>query len=1193
MAPLNRPCGMAALALVLLALAAAVVAKPLEPCPSSCRCFLSEGLKRADCRSVPEWADKQSDAQDVRILPPAAGRGARSSALHLTHFEVFPRVLQLAVTNRSIVEVIPSGFHGLRSLQELDLSHNLLSRFSYKVFARMPALRRLVLAGNPIVLDRGVPLLTSRSLLSLDLSHCEIVDVPKGSLDGLRNLTSLSLRGNPLQLQKGRPLLTLRGGGAITELDLSACELDAIPDGVLDGLPGLRRLYLDGNNLVVVDKGVLPRGLHHLDLSGNQIRNAPTAVISSLRNLTKLELSENPITCTCSLIGLQGWLSRQLVVTERPVVCAAPPEYRGKSWTKVDELELCREEEKQANCTADCSSSDESSSSDDDDGGGSSSSTSQDEPLPDDLYDDDSLELPPAYEQYTHENVIGGSGLPAGAPSALPLKVLKLPSVDVAPRAISHNDINYFQADEPYDPTTSRSGEAGEAAATSAAPDATAEAATEAPVDRASESESEDDGDDEGVDSELVGDSSDDIDQDEHNKDAETLFRNDETIAMGKSMQEKTDPADNKEAGVVAEVPPTEAAAGESGAAAAVGAAESAETTAAPVSAEAEATAHPDSEPEQPEEQPGVAPETPAEPVTEAVPETASAPEAPSAAEHTEAPVTAEEHQGEHVQEEAAAVSPAASLVGEEDSTDGPATTTISAEETTVPATLGDRSGMGRSLVGGVEIPKAGDGEEAPAEHPTELPEGDHLGAAPTEADSGAAKADEGAGEAAGAVVVPATEEHTPEVPDEAVPTTAAPQPAVEEAIVPVVAKNVVGTENDDAPAAVPVPEVEHAPEEPTPESPLPEVPVVAEVPEGDQSGGAEASEPPAAVADVVPSPEAAPSPGAGTDAAAEPVPVEEAVPASKAAPELSEVPVAAVPAAPEVPAAAVPAAPEEVPAEAATPSSAAPSEAVDGVAVDDKKHESIVVGPVPPSQRDGDEDADLQKSTITYVILGCVVLAMVVLVVYALLRKRAKTDESSSGKPAGARIRRESGDDRNHQGGPEVEMKNMMNPLLGNGSAHPEHQGHGRRASLESLELIREEDESTRLQPSDDHVDLGTPAGAKGAAEAAKTPETTRAKAPARANGKPAAAAAPNGKANGRHGAEPTSPTAAPTEATTPGQQRPPPEQPSKVTVKAGVISAPVPSTPVLVNRANGVNRVNGGLNGVNGKVNGVGKNA
>ncbi|KAJ1527057.1 hypothetical protein ONE63_008598 [Megalurothrips usitatus] len=1113
---------MAALALVLLALAAAVVAKPLEPCPSSCRCFLSEGLKRADCRSVPEWADKQSDAQDVRILPPAAGRGARSSALHLTHFEVFPRVLQLAVTNRSIVEVIPSGFHGLRSLQELDLSHNLLSRFSYKVFARMPALRRLVLAGNPIVLDRGVPLLTSRSLLSLDLSHCEIVDVPKGSLDGLRNLTSLSLRGNPLQLQKGRPLLTLRGGGAITELDLSACELDAIPDGVLDGLPGLRRLYLDGNNLVVVDKGVLPRGLHHLDLSGNQIRNAPTAVISSLRNLTKLELSENPITCTCSLIGLQGWLSRQLVVTERPVVCAAPPEYRGKSWTKVDELELCREEEK-----------DESSSSDDDDGGGSSSSTSQDEPLPDDLYDDDSLELPPAYEQYTHENVIGGSGLPAGAPSALPLKVLK--------------------ADEPYDPTTSRSGEAGEAAATSAAPDATAEAATEAPVDRASESESEDDGDDEGVDSELVGDSSDDIDQDEHNKDAETLFRNDETIAMGKSMQEKTDPADNKEAGVVAEVPPTEAAAGESGAAAA-----------------AEATAHPDSEPEQPEEQPGVAPETPAEPVTEAVPETTSAPEAPSAAEHTEAPVTAEEHQGEHVQEEAAAVSPAASLVGEEDSTDGPATTTISAEETTVPATLGDRSGMGRSLVGGVEIPKAGDGEEAPAEHPTELPEGDHLGAAPTEADSGAAKADEGAGEAAGAVVVPATEEHTPEVPDEAVPTTAAPQPAVEEAIVPVVAKNVVGTENDDAPAAVP----------PTPESPLPEVPVVAEVPEGDQSGGAEASEPPAAVADVVPSPEAAPSPGAGTDAAAEPVPVEEAVPASKAAPELSEVPVAAVPAAPEVPAAAVPAAPEEVPAEAATPSSAAPSEAVDGVAVDDKKHESIVVGPVPPSQRDGDEDADLQKSTITYVILGCVVLAMVVLVVYALLRKRAKTDE-------------ESGDDRNHQGGPEVEMKNMMNPLLGNGSAHPEHQGHGRRASLESLELIREEDESTRLQPSDDHVDLGTPAGAKGAAEAAKTPETTRAKAPARANGKPAAAAAPNGKANGRHGAEPTSPTAAPTEATTPGQQRPPPEQPSKVTVKAGVISAPVPSTPVLVNRANGVNRVNGGLNGVNGKVNGVGKNA
>lgn len=212
------------------------------------------------------------------------------------------QVLQLSVTNRSLVEIIPSGFHGLRSLQVLDLSHNLLSRFNYKVFLRMPALRRLVLAGNPVALEAGVPLLVSKSLLSLDLSHCDVVDVPRGSLDGLRNLTALSLRGNPLRLEAGRPLLRL---ATLAELDLSACELEAVPAGVLDGLAGLRRLYLDGNSLHTVARGVLPRGLHHLDLSGNQIRDAPTAVISSLRNLTKLELSDNPITCTCSLIGLQ------------------------------------------------------------------------------------------------------------------------------------------------------------------------------------------------------------------------------------------------------------------------------------------------------------------------------------------------------------------------------------------------------------------------------------------------------------------------------------------------------------------------------------------------------------------------------------------------------------------------------------------------------------------------------------------------------------------------------------------------------------------------------------------------------------------------------------------------------------------------------------------------------------------------
>ena len=209
------------------------------------------------------------------------------------------------MTNRSLAELIPSGFHGLHSLQELDLSNNLLERFNYKVFRRMPALRRLILTGNPIILEPGVPFITSKSLLSLDLGFCDIVDVPKGALDGLRNVTDLSLRGNPLRLQKGRPLLgSPRTLAKLSVLDLSACELESLPAGVIDMLTGLRRLYLDGNSLHTVERGVLPRGLRHLDLSANQMRDPPTAVITAL-NLTKLELSDNPVHCTCTCVGLQ------------------------------------------------------------------------------------------------------------------------------------------------------------------------------------------------------------------------------------------------------------------------------------------------------------------------------------------------------------------------------------------------------------------------------------------------------------------------------------------------------------------------------------------------------------------------------------------------------------------------------------------------------------------------------------------------------------------------------------------------------------------------------------------------------------------------------------------------------------------------------------------------------------------------
>ncbi|KAE8737499.1 hypothetical protein FOCC_FOCC017037 [Frankliniella occidentalis] len=1175
----------ALLPLLLLAVLAAVMdAKPLEPCPSSCRCFLSEGLKRADCRHVPEWADQQSDAQDVRVLPPPAGRGARSSALHLTHFEVFPKVLQLAVTNRSLVEVIPSGFHGLHSLQSLDLSNNLLARFNYKVFLRMPALRRLVLAGNPIALEKDIPLLTSKSLLSLDLSHCDIVDVPRGSLEGMRNLTSLSLRGNPLRLEKNQPLLSART--TVVELDLSACELDSIPDGVLDVLAGLRRLYLDGNNLHTVERGVLPRGLHHLDLSANQVQDVPTAVLSSLRNLTKLELSDNPVKCTCSLIGMQGWLSRRVVVMERPVVCAEPPQYKGLSWTKVDLLELCRAE--QSNSTADTSesssSSDESSDDDDeDDDSPAAASTNNglgtafdDDPFLDSLEDLDSLERAPAsYEQYTHDN---GNGIQS---SAMPMK-LKVHTLDAAmhpPRVLSHNDINYFQADQadqPYDQTTARPGhdetepttvavpaehdehEEHEEHAEPAKSEEPAEIREPAETEEASAEEvkaGEDMGSD-GDDGEGYG--MEDGEEDEQanseenitEKDAEVFMRNADTIAMGKSMPEAT--GQEKETEMEAEhatVAPTAIPATDE------------PTTAPDTEHVTEAEAVPTEVPvaavpvdvaleEQEKETSAVEAEHGAEPTGELLPGAPLVDEVTTQPplETTTAQVEGQDqHQGEHEQ------GGEGHLVDAELVTETPeATTTVASDVmllVPVGSEDGDRSAHGRALDGeGQAETEHGEHHEGEhGEHSEDKHDDEHQGAGVivpvTEPEAATSPPEdakpEGEAGADSAIVVPVV----PALPTEV--TTVLPQPAVEEEIVPEVAKNIVGVgqENDGAIAVVP--------EEPAAEVPTAAAPPV--VPEGERE------------------------------------PVVETVDAPKSVSEVESIPVPA----PEAPVDTVDSATPDTDAE--TVAAAAPDDA--------KRNEELAVQRVTPGGGEAeDPESELQKSTITYVILGCIVLAMVVLVLYALLRSKAKqADNGSGGKPA--RIRRENGDARNHSHPEGTEMKDMMNPLLGPGGTHPEnadHPEHGRRASLVSLELIREEeDETTRLQPPGADEE-GTLPRAKGAADSEKTPEPPRrtgngkatvpngksnGKANGDANGKPNGKA--NGKANGKPAVtgelapSPTS-TVAADPAATPRTQRAA-EQPSKVTVKAGVISTPVPRTPVLVNRSNGVNGVNGKLNGLN----------
>uniref|UniRef100_A0A3Q2YRT4 Polycystin 1, transient receptor potential channel interacting n=1 Tax=Hippocampus comes TaxID=109280 RepID=A0A3Q2YRT4_HIPCM len=120
------------------------------------------------------------------------------------------------------------------------------------------------------------------------------------------------------------PLLT-------TVLDLSKNHISSLDTTLLNRLSGLRELYLQGNSIVILPRGVFCCGpLSVLDLSNNQITKIEERICDDLCNLTLIDLSSNPFECDCKLFHLVNWLQEKGVHVRRPdaMLCNHPPELR-------------------------------------------------------------------------------------------------------------------------------------------------------------------------------------------------------------------------------------------------------------------------------------------------------------------------------------------------------------------------------------------------------------------------------------------------------------------------------------------------------------------------------------------------------------------------------------------------------------------------------------------------------------------------------------------------------------------------------------------------------------------------------------------------------------------------------------------------------------------------------------------------
>lgn len=254
-------------------------------CPRPCKCFADDnGIQVANCTDLPDQMTKSWPQKILRIR----FDGDRASPVMLKNkaFKHFPRLTYLDITGAPIRFMGSSAFDGLPELVELNLAGTGIRK-----------LHRNVFAGN-------------------------------------RKLAFLSLRNNP-GLYVAQSFLVSK---SVTELDLSECSLTGLKSVYFDGLPELKYLFAEKNQLRTLGPQFGPLGLKYINLAHNRIENVLND-FDVYKRLRTIDLTGNPINCTCELSEIEKKLTSRGVTFENTVTCANTGKPLGEM------VEICSDKE--------------------------------------------------------------------------------------------------------------------------------------------------------------------------------------------------------------------------------------------------------------------------------------------------------------------------------------------------------------------------------------------------------------------------------------------------------------------------------------------------------------------------------------------------------------------------------------------------------------------------------------------------------------------------------------------------------------------------------------------------------------------------------------------------------------------------------------------------------------------------------
>ncbi|XP_076167066.1 artichoke [Ptiloglossa arizonensis] len=219
-------------------------------------------------------------------------------------------LLELKLVRNRIRELREGAFDGLPRLSLIDLENNDLRIIERNAVRALPELQALRLGKNRLQMIPSGAFTELPLLQSAELQENRIQEIASNAFINVPHLLFLNLSYNHLPALDYVGLESLR---SLEVLDLSNNRLARVSSNSLASMEWLVELKMDNNRICAIQGSPfdeMPR-LRVLSLRSNRMASVSEAAFKRLRsNIAVLDIDGNPLSCSCGMLWLRGWLQQ-------------------------------------------------------------------------------------------------------------------------------------------------------------------------------------------------------------------------------------------------------------------------------------------------------------------------------------------------------------------------------------------------------------------------------------------------------------------------------------------------------------------------------------------------------------------------------------------------------------------------------------------------------------------------------------------------------------------------------------------------------------------------------------------------------------------------------------------------------------------------------------------------------------------